>query len=54
MIGAEVTELLGEASLAKLLEGTITEVGWLVHPHPTISEALKEAALAAEGQAIHV
>lgn len=54
MIGAEVTELLGEASLAKLLEGTTTEVGWLVHPHPTISEALKEAALAAEGEAIHV
>jgi dihydrolipoamide dehydrogenase len=53
MIGAEVTELLGEASLAKLLEGTTTEVGWLVHPHPTISEALKEAALAAEGEAIH-
>ena len=54
MIGAEVTELLGEASLAKLLEGTTTEIGWLVHPHPTISEALKEAALAAEGEAIHV
>jgi dihydrolipoamide dehydrogenase len=54
MIGAEVTELLGEASLAKLLEGTTTEIGWLVHPHPTISEGLKEAALAAEGEAIHV
>jgi dihydrolipoamide dehydrogenase len=54
MVGAEVTELLGEASLAKLLEGTTTEIGWLVHPHPTISEALKEAALAAEGEAIHV
>ncbi len=54
MIGTEVTELLGEASLAKLLEGTTTEIGWLVHPHPTISEGLKEAALAAEGEAIHV
>ena len=54
MIGAEVTELLGEASLAKLLEGATTEIGWLVHPHPTISEGLKEAALAAEGEAIHV
>ncbi len=53
MIGPEVTELLGEASLARLLEGTTTEIGWLVHPHPTISEALKEAALAAEGEAIH-
>ena len=54
MIGAEVTELLGEMSLVKLLEGTTAELGWVVHPHPTISEALKEAALAAEGQAVHI
>ncbi|MCH7787188.1 MAG: dihydrolipoyl dehydrogenase, partial [Chloroflexi bacterium] len=53
MIGAEVTELLGELSMTKLLEGTTTELGWLVHPHPTISETLKEAALAADGRAIH-
>ncbi|MCH8108824.1 MAG: dihydrolipoyl dehydrogenase, partial [Chloroflexi bacterium] len=53
MIGAEVTELLGELAMTKLLEGTTTELGWLVHPHPTISEALKEAALAVDGQAIH-
>ena len=53
MIGAEVTELLGELALTKLLEGTTTELGWLVHPHPTISETLKEAALAADGRAIH-
>ena len=53
MIGPEATELLGEVGLSRLLEGTTTELGWLVHPHPTISEALKEAALAAEGQAIH-
>ena len=54
MVGSEVTELLGELSLTRLLEGTTTELGWLVHPHPTISEMVKEAALAAEGQAIHV
>lgn len=53
IIGPEATELLGEVGLSRLLEGTTTELGWLVHPHPTISEALKEAALAAEGQAIH-
>ena len=53
MIGAEATELLGEVGMSRLLEGTTTELGWLVHPHPTISEAIKEAALAAEGQAIH-
>ncbi len=54
MIGPEVTELLGEVSLGRLLEGTNTELGWLVHPHPTISEAVKEAALALEGEAIHI
>ncbi len=54
MIGAEVTELLGELGMAKLLEATTTELGWLIHPHPTISETIKEAALAAEGEAIHI
>ena len=54
MIGAEVTEMLGELGMAKLLEATTAELGWLVHPHPTISETIKEAALAAEGQAVHI
>ncbi len=54
MIGHDVTELLGELSLARLLEGTNHEVGWMVHSHPTLSEALKEAALAADGRAIHI
>ena len=54
MIGAEVTELLGELAMTRLLEGTTTELGWLVHPHPSISETIKEAALAAEGAAIHI
>ena len=53
MIGAEVTELLGELGMAQTLEATTAELGWLTHPHPTISETLKEAALAAEGGAIH-
>ena len=53
MIGPEVTELLGELALTKLLEGTTLELGWAVHPHPTISETLKEAALSAQGNAIH-
>ena len=54
MIGAEVTELLGELAMTRLLEGTTTELGWLVHPHPSISETIKEAALDAEGEAIHI
>ena len=54
MIGPEVTELLGELALTKLLEGTTLELGWAVHPHPTISETLKEAALSVQGNAVHM
>ena len=54
LIGPEVTELLAELSLARLLEGTNREVGWMVHSHPTLSEAIKEAALAVDGEAIHI
>jgi dihydrolipoamide dehydrogenase len=54
MIGPEVTELLGELSMTKLLEGTTLELGWAVHPHPSLSEMLKEAALDAQGRVIHM
>ena len=54
MIGPSVTELLAEGIAAKSLEATVTEVGAAVHSHPTLSEALKEAALDAMGRAIHI
>ena len=54
MIGPECTELLGELSLARLLESTPLDIGRAVHPHPTLSEVLMEASLAAEGEAIHI
>jgi dihydrolipoamide dehydrogenase len=54
MIGPEVTELLGELAVTRLLEGTTLELGWAVHPHPSLSEMLKEAALDAQGRAIHM
>ena len=54
LCGPEVTELLGELSMTKLLEGTTLELGWAVHAHPTISEMVHEAALDAEGRAIHM
>jgi len=54
MIGPEVTELLGELSMTRILEGTVLELGWAVHAHPSISEMLKEAALSAQGRAIHM
>jgi dihydrolipoamide dehydrogenase len=54
MVGPEVTELLGELALARVLEGTTLELGWTVHPHPSLSEMVKEAALSAQGRAIHM
>lgn len=54
MIGPEVTELLGELAMTKLLEGTTLELGWAVHPHPSLSEMIKEAALAAQDRVIHM
>jgi dihydrolipoamide dehydrogenase len=53
LVGHEVTELLGELSLTRLMEGTSVEVGAVINAHPTLSEAVKEAALAAEGRAVH-
>ncbi len=54
MIGHDVNDLLGEASLAALLESSTVEMGFAVHAHPTLAEALKEAALAVDGEAIHI
>ena len=54
MIGHDVNDLLGEASLSALLEATTVELGFAVHAHPTLAEALKEAALAVDGAAIHI
>ena len=53
LIGPEVTELLGELSMTRMLEGTTLELGWTVHAHPSLSEMLKEAALSAQGRAVH-
>ncbi|MFQ5514801.1 MAG: dihydrolipoyl dehydrogenase [Myxococcota bacterium] len=52
-IGAGVTELIAEVTLAMTLESTVREVGETCHAHPTLSEVIMEAALAAEGAAIH-
>jgi dihydrolipoamide dehydrogenase len=53
LVGPEVTELLAELSITRLLEGTTLELGWMVHSHPTLSEVVKEAALSVEGRAVH-
>jgi dihydrolipoamide dehydrogenase len=53
LIGLGATELVAELGLAMTLEATTTEVGETAHAHPTLSEAIKEAALAAEGRGIN-
>ncbi|GAA0346245.1 dihydrolipoyl dehydrogenase [Bacillus carboniphilus] len=53
MIGPHVTDMISEAGLAKVLDATPWEVAHTIHPHPTLSEAIGEAALAVDGLAIH-
>jgi dihydrolipoamide dehydrogenase len=53
MIGPHVTDLIAEASASMLLEATAWEVGAAVHPHPTLSEAIGEAAMAVDGRSIN-
>lgn len=54
IIAAQATDLISEAVLALELEATVHELAKAIHPHPTFSEALMEAAHAALGQAIHL
>lgn len=54
MIGANVTEMIAEAVTARKLETTGHEIIKAVHPHPTMSEAVMEAAAAAYDEVIHV
>jgi dihydrolipoamide dehydrogenase len=54
MIGENVTELLAELVLARKLEATESEIIDAMHPHPTMSEAVMEAAGVADGRAIHL
>ena len=54
MIGMNVTEMIGEAVVARKLETTAHEILNAIHPHPTMSEGLKEATAMAYGEAIDV
>ncbi|TAD85114.1 MAG: dihydrolipoyl dehydrogenase [Bacteroidetes bacterium] len=54
MIGNNVTEIIAEAVVARKLETTAHEILNAVHPHPTMSEALKEATAVAYGEAIDI
>jgi dihydrolipoamide dehydrogenase len=54
MVGDDVTNLISEAALAIEMGATLDDVALTVHPHPTLPEALMEAAEAARGKPIHM
>jgi len=54
IIGSEATELIAEYGFAIEMEATIEEIHQTIHAHPTLSEAVMEAAAAAMGEAIHI
>ena len=53
-IGENVTEMIAEIIAARKLEATGMQIVKTVHPHPTMSEAIMEAAAAAYGEVIHL
>jgi len=54
ILASGATELIGEATLAMKLGASIKDLSDTIHAHPTLSEGLMEAALAAKGEAIHL
>lgn len=53
MIGPHVTNMISEAGLAKVLDATPWEITQTIHPHPSLSEVIGEAAMAVDGRQIH-
>jgi dihydrolipoyl dehydrogenase len=53
IVGPEATEMIAEVAALKTLEATLDELFLTVHAHPTLAEAVLEAALAADGRAVH-
>ncbi|HLE47642.1 MAG TPA: dihydrolipoyl dehydrogenase [Candidatus Thermoplasmatota archaeon] len=53
IIGPEASDLISEAALALEMGATIEDLAWTVHPHPTLGEAMAEAAEDAEGFPVH-
>jgi dihydrolipoamide dehydrogenase len=54
ILGSEATELIAEYGLAMNLEATVEDIHHTIHAHPTLSEALGEAAAATTNEAIHI
>ena len=53
IVGSEATEMIAELGMAKALEGTWDDLSMTMHAHPTLSEAIMEAAMDAQGHSIH-
>lgn len=54
IVGPHASELIGTIVVGRLLETTVEDLELAVHPHPTLSDSIPEAALAAVGRAIHI
>ena len=54
IVHARATEMIAEFALGKVLETTVDEIAHTIHPHPTLSETIMEAAHAALGAAVHM
>ena len=54
ILGPRATDLIGECVLAIGMEATVDEIYATIHAHPTVTEAVREAALAATKRAIHI
>ena len=54
IVGPYASELIGEAVVAMEMHATSEDIARIVHAHPTLSEAFKEAALAVDGRALHI
>jgi dihydrolipoamide dehydrogenase len=54
IVGPHATELIAEFVVGRHLESTVEELDKAIHPHPTLSEAVAEAALAALGRPLHI
>jgi dihydrolipoamide dehydrogenase len=53
MVGPHVTDMITEAALAQVLNATAMDIAHTIHPHPTLTEAVGEAALAVLGKELH-
>jgi hypothetical protein len=54
MVGPHVSELIAEGTLAVQLGATVEDIMVTIHPHPTVSEAIMEAAEVAAGMSVHI